>query len=633
MKKILLGVLLAAVVFAPLHLPTQTNAFPNQDKHHAMLRLEDVGPGGSYETLDDLGKLRAIFEYLESQHVPFHVATIPRSKHIQPDGTWYEKGIDDPNPDDTVKAFINLLRDAQDHGAVLGMHGYTHQYGDAKRSDHNQDSGTGFEFNVKGADETLTPEYASDKIQKSLAAFYKVGFVPGFWESPHYNDTREQEEVFRSYMGVLYQPDFRSLRSFKDMTMYETENTFGSPTLGSAYIPAPLKYITDAASVTNVLNRLDTYRGLGAMYYHPFLEFPFLEPVLGKDGKPVVRDGLPEYRYKSGAPSNLHRLVDGFRERGFQWESIYDVLPYTPAHRVELPLGTEAHDLLLGHVSGSRSTDVVVRDQNRIQVFTGNYEWPRNRTQPAGREWLKTTFAPSEQFLLGDADSDGLDDLLAYDKANGTLRLFRSNGSKFEDARAIGTLPGGFDLVAMADLNADRHADLLMRRGDELWSVWNSNGRFADARKVTSLPHDAIVRCGDFNGDKRDDVLVYSPELREIRIYSLTSNNNASWDEIGHTAVPHSEKTTQLLTGDVNGDGLTDVTMYDPESGIWQELDNTGSANLKPHDNLYGPWASGEHTAFAADFDGNGRSDIAAFDPVHHTLDLSLSFRSKTPQP
>ncbi|MBL0386042.1 DUF2334 domain-containing protein [Tumebacillus sp. ITR2] len=630
MKKILLGVLFAAVVFAPLHLPTETNAFPNQDKHHAMLRLEDVGPGGSYETLDDLGKLRAIFEYLESQNVPFHVATIARSKHIQPDGTWYEKGIDDPNPDETVKQFTALLRDAQNHGAVLGMHGYTHQYGDAKRPDNYQDSGTGFEFDVEGAVETTTAEYASDKIQSSLAAFEKAGFVPGFWESPHYHDNREQEEVFRSYMGVLYQPDYRSLRSFKDMTVYETQNTFGSPTLGSAYIPAPLKYITDRNSVTAVLDRLPTFRGLGAMYYHPFLEFPFLERVLGADGKPQIRNGLPEYRYKATDPSNLHLLVEGFRDRGFQWESLYDVLPFSPAHRIELPLGTQSSDIMVGHVSGNPNADIVLHDKNRVQVFTGNYKWPRNRTQPAPREWLKTTFAPSEQFLLGDVNGDSLQDLIAYDKANGTLRLFPSTGTNFGQAETIGLLQGGFDVIQTADLNGDSHPDLLLRRGGELWSVWNSNGRFADLRKISDIPLDAVIRSADFNGDKRDDVLIYSQDVNSLRIMSYTSNNNASWGDTFQTTLNDLKKSSQVLTGDVNHDGLADVTLYDPESGLWQVLDNTGNYQLKAHDNLYGPWASGDHTAFATDFDGNGSSDIAAFDPVHHTLDLSLSFRSKT---
>ncbi|PWK13357.1 DUF2334 domain-containing protein [Tumebacillus permanentifrigoris] len=625
MKKTLLGVLLAAVVFAPLHLPTQTNSFPNQDKHHALLRLEDVGPGGSYESLDDLGKLRAIFEYLEGEHVPFHVATIARSKHIQPDGTWYEKGIDDANPDETVKQFIRLLREAQDHGAVLGMHGYTHQYGETKRGDSNQDSGTGFEFHVKDAPETETAEYAADKITKSLAAFDKAGFVPGFWESPHYNDTREQEEVFRSFMGVLYQPDFRSLRAFKDLNFYDTENSYGSSTVGSAYIPAPLSYIQDASSVDHVLTRLQTYRGLGAMYYHPFLEFPSLEAVLESDGKPRVRDGLPEYQYKAGAPSNLHLLIAGFRERGFQWESIYDILPYSPAHRIELPLGIQASDVMIGNVSGSQNADVVIHDKGRIQVFTGNYKWPRNRTQKSQREWLSTSFSPSEQFRLGDVDGDHLDDLLAYDKGDGQVRVFLSNRVTFEQAQSAGSLPGGFDIVQTADLNGDKRADLVLRRGGELWSVLNVNGSYGQPRKIWDLPRDAIVRSADFDGDQRADLLV--ADLKERRLHLYTTDGTG-WREASTPDFTLPNQNVQVLAADLNGDHRADIAVYDAQSGIWETLDSTSEFQFKPLDNLYGPWARGDYSAYAADFDGNDRADIAALDVAHHTIDLSLSFRN-----
>lgn len=289
----------------------------------ALLRLEDVGPGGSYRTRDDLGRLRAVFEYLFSRQVPFHVALIPRWKNIKPDGTWYEKGIDDPDPDEYVRLFIHLMQSVEQQGTLIGMHGYTHQYGNRKRADDNQDSGTGSEFNVEGVPETATASYALERFGLSLAAFEKAQLYPAFWESPHYNDTKEQEDIFESLISVLYQPD---------VGLHADAGLYVAPT-GTVYIPTPLDYIHETNTVDQVLAKLPHLRQLASLFYHPYLEFSLLEPATNTSGHPLDKNGLPVYRYKKGAPSDLHRLIDGFREQGYQWVSFTDILPFRLPHR------------------------------------------------------------------------------------------------------------------------------------------------------------------------------------------------------------------------------------------------------------------------------------------------------------
>lgn len=623
MKKVVLAILLAVAILLPVPGGPRANSFPNQDKHHAMLRLEDVS-SGAYATLDDLGKLRAVFEYLQDQKVPFQVATIPRSKLWQADGTWYEKGIDDPNPDEQLQKFIKLLKSAQDHGAVLGMHGYTHQYGDTKRSDNNQDTGTGFEFNVKGAPETATVDYAAGKISQSLVAFEKNGLVPGFWESPHYQDTRQQEEVFRSFAGILYQPDFRSLRSLKDLNVYETENQYGRTTLGSVYVPAPLKYIYDGNTANDVLKKLDTYRGLGSMFYHPFLEFPSLEPVKDANGKPQQRDGLPVYRYKAGTTSDLHRLVEGFRSKGYNWVSLYDVVPFSPAHRIDLPLGTKAGDFLLGDVSDAGHADVVVRENDRIEVFTGIYKWPRNRSQRPAQVWLKHSFAADERLTLGDVNGDGMQDLISYQTSTGKVEAFLSNGSRFDEAQPLMDTVSGASEMLTADVDANGYPDLILRKADGVYVSYLKNGQWQPAQQVLSLPADATLRTGDFDGDKRTELACYLPEDHSLHIYRQADGR---WTQVKSLPIDNPKQDLQLLVSDTNGDGRADVVVYDAANGIWQVFQAGNDFDLKPLDNLFGPWARGNRIAYTADFDGNGKADIAAYDENEHVLDLGLSFR------
>ncbi|ARU59894.1 hypothetical protein CBW65_01585 [Tumebacillus avium] len=627
MKKALLAILLAALVALPIQGQSRTNSFPSHDKHQALLRLEDVSPGGKYATLDDLGRLRAVFEYLQAEDVPFHLAVISRSK-LWKDGAWVEKGIDDPNPDEHLQKFKELLQKAQQNGAVLGMHGYTHQYGDVKRGDGWHDTGVGYEFAIEDAPETSTVPYAVEKISKSLAAFEKAGLTPAFWESPHYQDTREQEEAFRSFMGVLYQPDYFSLKSFKDQVVYQDENLYGETTLGSVYVPAPLSYVTGPKDVERILEKTEHFQGLGAVFYHSFKEYDALEAVTGTDGKPLIRDGLPVYQYKQGSNTQLQQIVHGMREQGWTWLSLHDVLPFSPAHRIDLPLGTTTEHLLFGDVSGSKQEALVVVDSvGKVSVLQGNFNWPRNRSQSPFATWLQSGLDAEDTPLLADVNGGGVADLIAYHPESGEVNVYLSNTLGFDAGKSYGTVRSGLKKIAADDLNGDGLADLLLQDEQTITAAFQDQQKFQPHGTDTLyLQHDdAQMLTGDVNGDKRPELILYSPSDRQLDVYAITADGG--FKHLKAFEVPQPKRDGQAVLGDTNGDGLQDVVINDGSHGIWEIWQGDAKALLKPHDNLYGPWARGERTAFSADLDGNGKADIASFDSEQGVLDISLSFR------
>lgn len=634
------AVAVAATVYVLTY--TGTNIYPNKDKHHALLRLEDIGPGGEYGTPDDLGKLRAVLDYIESEGIPFQMAVIPRSISLSGDGVWRERGIDDPQPDAIVQSLVRLLRQAEGNGGALGMHGYTHQYGDAVMKGDWQNSGTGYEFKVPGVPGTKAADYAAARIESSLAAFESAGLNPAFWESPHYRDTRAQEKVFRSYVGILYEPDLFSLRSFKDMNMYESRNTYGQDSLGSVYVPAPLGYITDGASVDKVLHKAKTYNGLASLFFHPFLEFPELEPVQGADGHTLMRDGLPVYRYKGdGSGSYLHRLVAGFERGGYQWMSLHDIIPFTPAHRVTLPLGTDASEVLLGDVTGSGHADVVVREAHRIAVIPGDYTMPRNRPQAAAQVWLTAEFPPQERLLLADMNADGWQDLVAYDPATGAARISPAEDGRFAAPAPAGGLPAGLDRLLPVRMRGGGGSGgdgggtaFLAGHEGSIYLFSYRDGRFVAAgERLGTLPQDAVLYAGRFLSKDRDDALYVSASRTEggLSIVPLDAARPAGEAAVVSVSGVKLKKGEQLLVGDTDGDGLDDLIAYAAKTGVWRVYANEGGGRFKPLDNAYGPWAAGNsRNGFAADFDGNGKTDIAAYDERSHALDLSLSFRGRS---
>ncbi|WP_426446237.1 DUF2334 domain-containing protein [Paenibacillus sp. S-38] len=597
-------------------------------KKQALLRLEDVGPGGAYAGAEDLGRLRAVLQELKAQHVPFSIAVIPHWIAVQGDGSLYDKEIGREGAEPYLHQFVQVLQSAQRDGAALGMHGYSHQYGTVPRGDGGQTTGIGREFKVEGAPESDEPSYAEARIDSSLRAFEAAGLLPRFWESPHYQDTRAQEEVFRSRIGLLYEPDFFSLRSLRDSQVYESENTYGEqPTLGSVYVPAPLKYIHEGRTVEQLLEQSEDYSGLASLYFHPMLEFPYLEPVLTPDGTQAAEDGLPLYRYKPGE-SPLHKLVSGLRAQGYRWLSLAEAVPFTPAHRVALPGADKPKQVLYGDVRGAGHADPVIVRGERVEVIEGRYTGPRSDTQPAPRAWLQGSFADGDRLWLDDTDGDGRQDLLHYRSLDGAVLVYRSGGQGFSSAAPYAQLPTGLrEVISYHPKRPERDGrwgPFFIASGQGRLSVWEGSSPPVETAGLP-LPEDAewlAVRPSEGGGA---GIAVRS--AAGVLLYPDDGQGSLG-PAVSLAALPAASRGSELLGMDADGDGDTDLTLYEPEAGAWQVYRNEGDFRFAAMPNGYGPWASGAgRTGAAADFDGNGKEDLVSYDGRRQVLDLSLSYQ------
>lgn len=606
---------------------TGENIYPNTNKQHAMIRLEDIGPGGVYGSLEGLGKLRAVMEYIQTKNIPYHIAVIPRWVSIGADGTWKERGIDDPNPDSVVSHLIKLLQEGEKHGAILGMHGYSHQYGETANAGNNQISGTGNEFKVKGEPETKERSYAAERITQSIAAFEQAGLQPMFWETPHYHDTRGQEKVFRSFIGILYQPDFFSLRTLKDINVYDTKNTYGQSSLGSIYVPTTYSYVKDEKSVDQILSKAAKTNGLASLYLHPFLEFPYLEEQVGVDGKQLIKDGLPVFKYKEdGSRSYLHRLLDDFENEGYRWMSLHDMIPFSPAHRVTLPR-TNTQQILLGDVTGQGHTDVIVVEKHRVLVVPQTYKLPRNRPQTASQVWLNHTFLSEEELILSDWNNDGKQDLISYNKKTGELRVSFADESCFLAPVLLGKLSSG--LQDLKKIQSEKDSGLIAKQKEQIIFIHFVNNKLVISKVQSSFPKDSDLYIGQFESSFQNDILCVSRKDRRVSVLYDNGNGQYTQSKIEWINLSPGD---QILVGDPNGDRKSDLIIYTSKTGVWQIYENKGNHQFVPLDNDFGPWAHGKgRIGIVADFDGNGKTDIGSYDNSENVLDIALSFRSVNP--
>jgi hypothetical protein len=259
----------------------------------ALVRFEDITANQSYSSAESLAKLRIIFDYCYKNGVPMHLGWVPR--YIDP-----KEGIDNaPAQDPSMHNanFVYTLDYFLDRGGLVGLHGYTHQYG-------SYASLASAEFD---AAHNTTESSIRRRVQFAIADANHLDMPISFFESPHYASLFYQQQVLGQFFDVLYEPK---------VSAYETKPTrilVGDRTV--TFVPTPLGYLVGAGDEANVIARMKVLRAgdLASFFYHPNIEFDFISMWRADDGFPV-------HDYAPSSP--LHRLLDAFMGEGYAFVDV-----------------------------------------------------------------------------------------------------------------------------------------------------------------------------------------------------------------------------------------------------------------------------------------------------------------------
>lgn len=265
----------------------------NSNSKISLIRLEDISPGGYYSDSANLEKLRIISDFLSSRGVTFHIAWIPR--HIDP-----SSGYDcDPASNNSLYAseFIYTLDYLVDHGGIVGLHGYTHQY-------KNTRTGEGYEFfSTTELKVPSSPKYARKRIEKSIESANTLGIKYYFFECPHYAASPNQLKEIEKYFQYIYQPNLDYNIKTNNGLVIKQNNVY--------YVPTPLGYYNKGNNIIDKLNTIND-KTLASFFFHPMIEFKYIN--LDENG---------EYEYSNESP--LHNIVDAFEKKGYKFESILNL--------------------------------------------------------------------------------------------------------------------------------------------------------------------------------------------------------------------------------------------------------------------------------------------------------------------
>jgi hypothetical protein len=207
------------------------------------------------------------------------------------------------------------------------------------------------------------------------------------------------------------------------------------------------------------------------------------------------------------------------------------------------------------------------------------------------------------------------------------------------------TTPTAYDVegkpfaITTADFNLDGQVDFAVaQQGSAAGSVYLGSvggGFTAAADFVLPSIFNAGITSGDFNGDARPDLALTDYAPGTIRV--LLGRGDGTFGAVRNFS-PGLSKPWAITTGDFNGDGRLDLVSANQGTNRLCLLLGNGDGSFQAAQ-VYsrGVNSAGDqgdaHALRVADFNGDGRADVAATDQVANKISILLGNGDGTLQP
>ncbi|MDF3128820.1 VCBS repeat-containing protein [Kiritimatiellaeota bacterium B1221] len=269
----------------------------------------------------------------------------------------------------------------------------------------------------------------------------------------------------------------------------------------------------------------------------------------------------------------------------------------TPIATLSVGVGAGTWEWSPGKLYGNYFIRMEIEDQGLTRSVTSRVA-VNTKVEPTG------TTIP----VPGDYDGDGIDDVVVYQPSSGEWFIYPMSNEgplflQWGDASMI-PVPGDYDGDGAFDL-------ALYQQTTGQWYIRSLN----DGPPITFGQNwgDAGMDpvSGDFNGDGVYDLAVYQRQTGNWYIRSLGAIGpgnppitfGQNWGDAGMAPV----------SGDFNGDGVYDLAVYQRQSGNWfiRSLGPIGPSN--PPITFGQNWGGPDMDPVSGDYNGDGVSDLTAY--------------------
>ena len=317
---------------------------------------------------------------------------------------------------------------------------------------------------------------------------------------------------------------------------------------------------------------------------------------------------------------------------------------YSEMKRIQHPFtGRTFEKVYTGDFNGDGRDDVLVHTGNSLQLYRSSGSALDLAFSGVVRVPGSWHFAPGDQLLVGDVNGDGKDEVVVYNSTNwnqeylGLLADDGNNGLRLV-RRYDDSMPGWqfhrHDRFVLADFNGDGRADLVVANGDDwgtpyLGMLRSDGNGFTVVRRYDGTLAGWQMRKGDrylpgdFDGDGRADLYVFNGSDWSVRYLAMLRSTGSGYTMVrrfdNNLAGWNMAKGDRHVVGDFNGDGRDDVYVFngDDWSMAYLGMMRSTGANLtmvRRYDGNAPGWQMRRHDQhFAADIDGNGRTDLFVY--------------------